>query len=272
VISAADLAHWRRTVRWPDSNHVEQDLVLSRLIIEIARHPVLGNELVFRGGTCFHKLWLDQPWRYSEDLDYVRRSAGGVGEILDALREVAAASGFDDVRTQVGIHPKARLRSTFVSGDRMQVKVEMNTFERSPARPTVTRSFAVDSPWFSGSADVPTFAVEELTATKIRAMFQRSKGRDLFDLWLAIERAAVSPSAVAACFGPYRPAGWTVELAWANLAKKLADPTYTSDLDQLVQEWPDGYTAATGAAAARLVLEAIAVSETSQTNVNCSNA
>jgi predicted nucleotidyltransferase component of viral defense system len=75
VISPADLAYWRRTVRWADSNQVEQDLVLSRLIIEIAHHPLLGQELVFRGGTCFHKLWLDRPWRYSEDLDYVRRSA-----------------------------------------------------------------------------------------------------------------------------------------------------------------------------------------------------
>jgi hypothetical protein len=29
----------------------------------------------------FHKLWLDRPWRYSEDLDYVRRSDGGVGDM-----------------------------------------------------------------------------------------------------------------------------------------------------------------------------------------------
>jgi hypothetical protein len=36
-------------VRWADSNQVEQDLVLSRLIIEIAHHPLLGQELVFRG-------------------------------------------------------------------------------------------------------------------------------------------------------------------------------------------------------------------------------
>jgi hypothetical protein len=51
----------------------------------------------------------------------------------------------------------------------MRVKVEMNTFERSPARPTVTRYYVVDSPWFSGAADVATFTLEELIATKIRA-------------------------------------------------------------------------------------------------------
>ena len=121
MITAADLAHWRHVVPWSTDEHVEQDLVLARLIVEIANHPLLGDELVFRGGTCFHKLWLDQPWRYSEDLDYVRRTSGGVGDILDALREVASTVGFDRFQTTIGQHPKARLDSTFVSGGRMRI-------------------------------------------------------------------------------------------------------------------------------------------------------
>jgi Nucleotidyl transferase AbiEii toxin, Type IV TA system len=137
VITQADVAHWRTRVPWISPENVEQDLVLSRLIIEFANHPLLGDDLVFRGGTCFHKLWLDRPWRYSEDLDYVRRNEGGVGDVLDAIRDVARIVGFDDVRTEIGRHPKARLRSTFLSGQRLQIKVEMNTFERSPAQPAV---------------------------------------------------------------------------------------------------------------------------------------
>ncbi len=61
MITQADIAHWQQRVPWPTLEQVEQDLVLSRLIVEIANHPLLGNELVFRGGTCLHKLWLDQP-------------------------------------------------------------------------------------------------------------------------------------------------------------------------------------------------------------------
>lgn len=241
MISEAELAHWRSVVPWVERSQVEQDLVLSRLIIEIARHPLLGSELVFRGGTCFHKLWLDRSWRYSEDLDYVRRSATGVGEVFDALREVARGVGFDDIATQVGRHPKVRLRSTLVDGGRLQVKIEMNTFERSPARPTVTRHFAVDSPWFSGEAAVSTFTIEELTATKIRALFQRRKGRDLFDLWLAFEHGAATLEGVVECFGPYRPDGWTGDRALANLDAKLNDTTFLHDLDALVTGQPEGY-------------------------------
>jgi len=257
VITEAELAHWRRVVPWSTNEQVEQDLVLSRLIVEIANHPLLGEELVFRGGTCFHKLWLDRPWRYSEDLDYVRRTAGGVGDVLDALREVADAVGFDRVQTTIGRHPKARFDTTFVGGRRMRIKVELNTCERSPARPIVTRELAIDSPWFQAQAAVPTFAIEELIATKIRALFQRKKGRDLFDLWLAVEEMGVAPAAIAASFDPYRPEGWTVARALANLKAKLDDRQFTTDLDPLVVDSPEGYTISAAAEIVDAILEAI---------------
>jgi hypothetical protein len=257
VITEAELAHWRTMVPWIPDVQVEQDLVLSRLIVEFARHPLLGNELVFRGGTCFHKLWLDRPWRYSEDLDYVRRTDGGIGEIFDAIRTVAANVGFEKITTHVGRHPKVKLRSNFVSGATLQVKVEMNTFERSPARPTVTRPFAVTSPWFTGEAEVPTFAIEELTATKIRALFQRRKGRDLFDLWLAVEHGGATIDDIVTCFKPYRPDGWTVDRALDNLDAKLAVTDFTGDLDQLVSAGPDGYTIDAAADIARRVIRAV---------------
>ena len=254
MITQAELAHWSTIVPWTRDDQVEQDLVLSRLIIEFARHPLLGDELVFRGGTCFHKLWLDRPWRYSEDLDYVRRTDGGVGEIFDAIRAVADDVGFEKVTTQVGRHPKVKLRSTLVGGGTLQVKVEMNTFERSPARPTVTRPLAVSSPWFTGEANVATFAIEELTATKIRALFQRRKGRDLFDLWLAVEHGGATIDGIVDCFEPYRPDGWTVDRALENLDAKLALADFTNDLDQLVSSGPAGYTVEAAAEVVRKVI------------------
>ncbi len=101
----------------------------------------------------------------------------------------------------------------------------MNTFERSPARATVTRPFAVASPWFTGDAEVPTFAIEELTATKIRALFQRRKGRDLFDLWLAVQHGGAAIDDNVECFEPYRPGGWTVDRALETSTPNLSSTT-----------------------------------------------
>src|SRR5439155_8077738 len=91
VIPAAAITHWSQRVPWGSLDQVEQDLVLSRLIIAIASDPLLGDELIFRGGTCLHKLHLPEPLRYSEDLDYVRARAGGIGPVLDALRAIGDA-------------------------------------------------------------------------------------------------------------------------------------------------------------------------------------
>lgn len=248
MIPQADIIAWSANAPWPTVENVEQDLILSRLMVEIAQHPLLGNELVMRGGTCFHKLWLPTPLRYSEDLDYVRRSDGPVGPILTALREIGEHIGFERTTTEIGRHPKARFRTTANSGRPLNVKVELDTFERSPARPTTVRALRVESAWFNGAADVATFAIEELVATKIRALFQRTKGRDLFDLWLAVTSVGVKPSDIAECFEPYRPAGWSTNLARMNLEAKLRDERFVDDVRGLVQDWPDDYELRAGAA------------------------
>lgn len=257
MITQPALDQWRTQVPWAAPDNVEQDLVLSRLIVEIANHPLLGDELVFRGGTCFHKVWLDRPWRYSEDLDYVRRTGGGVGPVLDALREVGDAVGFDRATTDVRRHPKIRLFSSFRSGEQLSIKIEMNTYERSPAHSISKVDYRVDNDWFTGQAKVATFAVEELVATKIRALYQRRKGRDLFDMWLALEEANLSPEAIAAAFEPYRPEGWTRSLALENLAAKLVDQRFRTDLDNLVVVWPERYTIEAGGAAAEAIINAV---------------
>jgi len=78
-------------------------------------------------------------------------------------------------------------------------------------------------------------------ATKIRALYQRSKGRDLFDLWLALEHLHLDPGEILSAFGPYRPTGMTVARARENLARKLDDRSFRTDLDPLVIAWPEGY-------------------------------
>ncbi|MEN8114737.1 MAG: nucleotidyl transferase AbiEii/AbiGii toxin family protein, partial [Actinomycetota bacterium] len=136
MIPRAVITAWGTTrAPWPTPNQVEQDLMLSRVILAIADHPLLGVELVFRGGTCLHKLRLDRPWRYSEDLDYVRATDGPIGPVLDALREVGGELDLT-ARSDVRERPRVQLRGAFeADGTPMRIKIEVNTHERSPALP-----------------------------------------------------------------------------------------------------------------------------------------
>jgi predicted nucleotidyltransferase component of viral defense system len=219
---------------------IEQDLLLSRLICEIANDPYLGAELVFRGGTCFHKLRISPARRYSEDLDYVRVSAGGIQPLTSALTALGEALGFD-VRTRISEQPKIFFRARAADGGQIRIKIEINTHERAPVEPLEGVQFAVDSPYWSGSATVQTFSTNELVATKIRALYQRRKGRDLFDLWLALSNLGLAGDQLVTTFSPYRPEGMTAGRAEENLRAKLADEGFRTDLEPLVGSWPSSY-------------------------------
>jgi predicted nucleotidyltransferase component of viral defense system len=240
MIPANAITAWGAERPWPTREQVEQDLLLSRAICAIANDEYLGAELVFRGGTALHKLHLERAYRYSEDLDYVRSSAGGIAPLTQALTRLGTDLGFE-VRTRVGEHPKVYWRTIAESGAPLRLKIEVNTHERSPALPLLRHEHRVKSTWWSGAALVSTFQPAELVATKIRALYQRSKGRDLFDLWLALDHLQLDPTDILAAFAPYRPAGLTAARAQENLARKLADATFRHDLDPLVTAWPDGY-------------------------------
>ena len=241
MIPQAAITEWGRNIPWPTVEQVEQDLLLSRLIVEIANDDYLGDELVFRGGTCMHKLHTPESLRYSEDLDYVRTTGGGIAEVTKAVTQIGERLGME-VRTRISEHPKMYLRAPYESGaGRMRIKVEVNTHERAPANSPIRIPFQLESSWFAGSADVLTFTLEELVATKIRALFQRSKGRDLFDLWLALTQLDVPASSIVDAFAPYRPDGYTRRRAELNLSEKVERIAFREDLQGLVAAWPDGY-------------------------------
>lgn len=143
MIPRAAIQAWSTTRPWPTLVAVEQDLVLARLIVEIAQHPLLGEELVFRGGTCLHQVVLDRPRRYSEDLDFVRSTHSGIGPLLDAVRDVADTVGLHVAGTNIGAHPKIRLRAPSETDPvaSLRIKVEINTQETSPALPTIRMPF-----------------------------------------------------------------------------------------------------------------------------------
>ena len=71
MIPRAYITAWRRIAPWSTDAQVEQDLVLSRALVEIFSDSRLSRALAMRGGTAIHKLYLSPPSHYSEDIDLV---------------------------------------------------------------------------------------------------------------------------------------------------------------------------------------------------------
>jgi hypothetical protein len=184
-------------------------------------------------------LVLPEPARYSEDLDLVQRAPGPIRPAVDALR--AVLDGWLGAPAVERRRDAVRLEWRYVaeaSGARRRVKLEINTREHHPFDDLRTRRVTCDTRWFKGVADVVTYSDEELLATKLRALYQRSKGRDLFDLEIALRMLAPEPARVVELFTRYLDRqGLSVSRAEfeANLARKMAAPVFLGDMGPLLR-------------------------------------
>jgi predicted nucleotidyltransferase component of viral defense system len=239
VIPRAHITAWRTRAPSPSNEQVEQDLVLSRALVAIFQHPIAAEGAMFRGGTALHKLFLGSPGRYSEDIDLVQRSPGPIGELVDEIRE-ALDPWLGNPRWKQGAGRFTlgyRFDTTFEPVATMRLKVEINTREHFSVLGIGRRAFAVENPWFQGWADIPTYELEEILGTKMRALYQRKKGRDLFDLWLALGSKHVDLDRVVDCFRRYMESdGAPVSRAQfeANLSRKLGDRSFLEDTRFLI--------------------------------------
>nr|WP_246221118.1 nucleotidyl transferase AbiEii/AbiGii toxin family protein [Phytoactinopolyspora mesophila] len=145
------------------------------------------------------------------------------------------------VSTKIGTYPKVLWRADAIDGSPVRIKIEVNTREREPQLAPLRVRHEVESGWWAGGADVLTCDPTELMATKIRALYQRSKGRDLFDLWLALTELELSPAEIVRVFAVYRPPGLSSAVAERNLQAKLDDAEFRHDLHPLLVAVPDGY-------------------------------
>lgn len=233
------ITEWRSQAPWVQDIQVEQDLVICRALVEIFSHPVLSEALAFRGGTALYKLYLKPAARYSEDIDLVQMRAEPAGQVMEALRSVL------DPWLGTPRWKQTEGRVTFVyrfsSEDappiKMRLKVEINSREHFAVHGFKQMPFGVSSRWFEGACEIPTYELDELLGTKLRALYQRKKGRDLFDLAVALAHDGVDPDRIVETFAAYMDYGGhtiTRALFEQNMHQKLIDPQFTADISPLL--------------------------------------
>jgi predicted nucleotidyltransferase component of viral defense system len=240
MIPRDHITAWRAQAPWRLDAQVEQDLVISRAIVELYSVREVASSLVFRGGTALYKIYLRPPARYSEDIDLVQAHAEPIGETLDRVRSVLDPWLGEPRR--VFHEERVSLVYRFESEDapplKLRLKIEINTCEHFTELGVKPVPFEVKNPWFNGSADVSTYAIDELLCTKLRALYQRRKGRDLLDVWLALDQGRIDTATLLTCFDRYMTEnGSTVTRAQfeANLAQKRKHPDIRDDVGPLLR-------------------------------------
>ncbi|MCG8320418.1 MAG: nucleotidyl transferase AbiEii/AbiGii toxin family protein [Cytophagales bacterium] len=245
MIPKAYIARWRDVAPWSNDDYVEQDLIISRALIAIFSDGFLKENLAFRGGTALHKLYLNPAPRYSEDIDLVQIKAGPIKPILDQIEEVITF--FEEKRSVKQKANNNTILYKFISetGTRLRLKLEINCREHFNLLGWESFLFNMNNEWFSGECEITTYKLEELLGTKLRALYQRKKGRDLFDLYHADKHknADVDWEQVIHCYKKYmnfvvgKPP--TAKQFLRNLDEKKSSDLFHGDLEGLLRTGVD---------------------------------
>jgi len=183
-----------------DPKVVEKDYVLGWLLAGIANHPVLADQWVFKGGTCLKKCYFE-TYRFSEDLDFTIPEQVHFEQdfLLGAFREISEwiydQTGIeipgDQIRFDIGENKRGGItaegRVYYVGPlqqrrNLMRIKLDLTNYEvlvLEPARREVHHPYS-DRP--ETGISVQCYCFEEVFAEKVRALAERERPRDLYDV------------------------------------------------------------------------------------------
>lgn len=244
MIPELAVQEWQEFAPWPAIEQVEQDLLICRALVAIYSDPFLAENLAFRGGTALHKLFLQPQPRYSEDIDLVQIKAGPIKETYDHLRDALAFLGEPKVKQKRHNNTLIyRLMSESEPKQPIHLKVEINCKEHFSVLPMIRVPFKVKNKWFEGECRILTYQLDELIGTKLRALYQRRKGRDLFDLYKALTTAEINDDKVIECYLKYMdfvvdhiP---TYKEFIINMDDKMTDDEFLGDTSGLLRSGDD---------------------------------
>ena len=198
------IREWRSQAPWSDMRQVEQDLIISRAICDLFDGTRLQGKIAFRGGTAIYKLLFQQPMRYSEDIDLVQTQAEPIGETISTIRD--ALKWLGQCKSRQSQH-STRLYFAFTPetgpNTTLKLKIEINTREHNSLYGIKKYPFQMNCSWHEANAEIPSYELDELFGTKLRALLQRDKNRDLFDLYQGISQCSIDCERTVSCMEHY---------------------------------------------------------------------
>lgn len=171
----------RRTLKYPLAV-AEKDYFLA-VVLKIIAESSLGSTLVFKGGTAIHHCYLDQ-YRFSEDLDF---SANQKPLTLEAVRAIFASTDYLSIKKEYLSGATVKIEKLQYAGPLIlpnSLKVEID-FLQNVLLPPQTMPYK--NVW-GIDCMARVMDIKEIAAEKIRAMSDRARYRDFYDLFLILEK------------------------------------------------------------------------------------
>lgn len=240
MISRQSIIEWSAVSPWKANEQVEQDLIISRSLVELFSDDFIADRLAFRGGTALHKLFLQPQSRYSEDIDLVQTLEGPFGPTINKIREILSFLGIPKISQKERNNTMSfKFESEIQPVQILKLKIEINCRDNHSIYDLQKKNFAVNSSWYTGRCQVTTYQIEELLGTKLKALFQRKKGRDLYDIYKSvISDPTISTKKILDSYKYYmkkEPGGIPDRITYLkNIEAKMNDSEFTGDITALL--------------------------------------
>ena len=183
-----------------DPNVIEKDYVLGWLLAGITNHPLIAPDWVFKGGTCLKKCYFE-TYCFSEDLDFTITDSkildtdfltstfteiaewvyeqAGIEMPIDRIRFTV----YDNTRGQVSAEGRIGYRGPLQRrGDPPRIKLDLTADEVLVFEPSIREIHHPYSDRPKAGIFVQSYCFEEVFAEKIRALTERERPRDLYDV------------------------------------------------------------------------------------------
>lgn len=171
----------RKTLRYP--LHIAEKDYLLALVLQLITDSPLNEKLVFKGGTAIHHCYLDQ-FRFSEDLDF---SSGKHPVSFEEVRAVLTSMDYLTIKKHYQSNATIKIERLLYMGPLghpNSLKVEID-FLQNVLLPVTTLPYR--TAW-GLEFPVRVMDLREICAEKIRAMSDRVRYRDFYDLFLILEK------------------------------------------------------------------------------------
>ena len=232
-------------------NVVEKDYVLGWLLAGIAANETLTGHWVFKGGTCLKKCWFE-TYRFSEDLDFTITEESHLNEdfLLRTFRNISdwiyEESGieipadqikFKVSRFQGGSYAEGRIYYVGPLQQRRnlaRIKFDLTTKEKLVMEPEEREVHHPYSDRPEAGIRVSCYCFEEVFAEKVRALSERERPRDLYDVVHLYRHDEIHPDR-SVVMQTLRE-----KCAFKNIPVPTKDSLLTENArDKLLAEWED---------------------------------
>jgi Nucleotidyl transferase AbiEii toxin, Type IV TA system len=127
-----------------------------------------------------------------------------IGTTVDAIRDALSWLGkCNSDQTAHSMHLVFKFVAEADAEAKPKLKVAISTRENEALYGIKKYPFEVDSGWYKAKTEIACFKPEELFRTKLRALLQRRKNRDLFDLNEGLKQLSMDPDKLISCFEHY---------------------------------------------------------------------